>query len=60
MKYTKVFIVDDEWYPVYFLSKDKTSLGKEVKVSTDTLARWNKVLKEFEILQKELKFRAEG
>ncbi len=47
----KVKIDSDEWYPVYSI----VSYGTECEVPEDTVQRWNRIMGEFDVMQKEMR-----
>ena len=53
---TTVRIDSDEWYPVYFETKD----GDPVEVDDEVAARWRRVAAEFDLVQEEMKLAQAG
>ena len=52
----KIYIDSDEAYPVYSYRRDRPydTYGTEVEVKETTIARWNRINREYEEMQEEL------
>lgn len=52
---TKIWIISDEWYPVYsFNDYESRYADADVDIPEETLERWQKVFYQFQEVQDEL------
>lgn len=50
----KIYVKEDEQYPVFKLTSSKDPKGTEVEVSKETLERWESIIEQYNQVQDEM------